>query len=61
MMKGCFTLCLKKVFEGNRRRGLAETSFLLTVCNLLKYVNFSNQFLNMPRTPIKAVIFPCEH
>ena len=32
----------KKICEGNRRRGLAKTLYLLTLCNMLKYVSFSN-------------------
>ena len=32
MKKACFALCLKKICEGNRRRGLAKIPYLLAVC-----------------------------
>ena len=60
MMKACFALCLKRYVKGTDAEDWPKDPICLQYLNLQSMQVFLiTDSIDMPRTPIKVIIFPC--
>ena len=60
MMKFCFALCLKRYVKGTDAEDWPKDPICLQYLNLQSMQVFLIiDSIDMPRTPIKVIIFPC--